>query len=235
MKQKRINMKKLILSAIVSLLCLSLLEAQAVKEAVFTMSQGEKNAFTISIPRIDSKVAATVWKDFMKAYKGKIRFDKKTSEWFTDNGKILEISNNTVDVYAILQEKGRTATDIRVWFDLGGAYLSSKDHPDAAKSAIQMLQGFHLAIEQELAIQLLADEEKKYKAIETDLKQLEKDTESLTKVIEKAQAEIAAAEQKMQDNTQLKEQLNFDLDKQAKSIEATKKDLDKLKRKKIID
>ena len=103
-------------------------QAQKVKETTANMSQGEKNAFMLNTPDIDTKGTGIIWMDFMKPYKGKTQFNKKTGEWFTDNAKIPRMSDNTMDVYTIFQEKGKNTRGVMVWFDLGGAFLSSKDH-----------------------------------------------------------------------------------------------------------
>lgn len=186
-------MKKITLLSFVLSLFATITFGQ-VTEAQSYMSEGTFNSLTIVLPEGSEKDAPKEWIKYFKKY-GKTKKNRKTDEYFSDDAQILGMSDNTVDVYT--KFNGNTMT---VWFNLGGAYLSSMEHPDGFATGEQLLMdyGLHLQI---LAVEdELKAEEKALKDLESDREKLVKNKETLEQNIEDWKAKIAQAEADIEQN-----------------------------------
>ena len=132
---KKSKMKKITLLSFVLTLLTSVTFGQ-ITESQSYMSAGTFNSLTIVLPEGSDKDAPKEWVKFFKKY-GKTKKNRKTDEYFTDNTNVLGMSNNSVDVYT--KFNGNTMT---VWFDLGGAYLSSVEHTEGYALGEQILIDF---------------------------------------------------------------------------------------------
>ena len=155
-----------------------------VMEAEKAMSKGENNALIVTLPDTDVKVVAKEWEKFMKSYKAKVKGVKKSDEVFSDNAKLESISDNTVDVYSLVTQKGDD-TKLSVWMDLGGAYLNSSDYPEKYENAKKLLHDFSGIVSKTYIANMLQMEEKKMKDLEGTLKDIDKSQENSEKDIEK--------------------------------------------------
>ncbi len=164
------------------------------------MSQGEQNAFTITIYGADLKSTSGYWDKFVKRFKGKTKTDKKTGEIFSDDCKLPEMSQNTVDVYARFTEQSSDEVNVFSWFDLGGAYLSNEDYPEKGAYASNILIEFARYVAKNQAEVMLTMEEKSLKDLERDLEKLERENMSFHKKIEEAKTQIAKMESNIQMN-----------------------------------
>ena len=126
---------------IIALLFAGVTQAQ-VTEGTMSNSLGSGNALNVTIKSMKVGDVEDLWKDYMKQYDGKSKFNRKTDELFIDNASIRSINdNNTVDVTSKVTQQGDDAS-IAVWFDLGGAYLSSTAHADRYPAAQDIMNGF---------------------------------------------------------------------------------------------
>lgn len=164
------------------------------------MSQGEQNAYTITIYGADLKSTSGYWDKFVKRFKGKTKTDKKTGEIFSDNCKIPEISQNTVDVYARFTEQSTDEVNVFTWYDLGGAYLTNEEFPEKGAYVSNVMVEFARFVAKNQAEVMLAMEEKALKDLERDLGKLERENMSFHKKIEDAKAQIAKMESNIQMN-----------------------------------
>ena len=169
-------------------------------EAVKSMSQGNQNSFSINLPNCDKKDVEKSWGKYLKKHKCKTDKVKKTDEFRSDNAKIEAMSDNTVDVFARVNQEG-TDAQLTVWYDLGGAYLSSESHPEKVTVANAMLDDFALSMAVANVQEELKSEEKTmkkmggdFKGLEKDKKKLEDDIVKFEKKIEEAKAAIVANE-----------------------------------------
>jgi hypothetical protein len=177
---------------------MTLLSAQSVTEVVLPMSKGENNAFQATLPKISTKDAGKAWKDFMKDYKGKPKYDKKTGEWFSDDAKIEDMSENYVDVYATFAESGDN-TNMTIWYNLGGAYLSSELHAEKVPLVDEMVNRF-IYTSEDMAGEMVKLAESQLSDLESNLKDLENNEADYKKEIEAAKAAIAQAEKNIKDS-----------------------------------
>lgn len=192
-----------------------------ITESARMMSQGAKNALSVELPGTDEKTAENVWKDFSKSWKGKTKKDRKTKEYFTDNAEIRSISSNTVDVYATFNKTGNSTT-ATVWFDLGGAYLSSEAHKEAYIAAEQLMREYVKQVNRVHAEDYQAAQEKALKNLEKEMKSLQKDNEDYHKKIEDAKKLIAEMEKNIEQNLKSQEDKRKEIENQEKVVNEAK-------------
>lgn len=221
-------MRKQIFTLTALLLSVSLF-AQ-IREERQGMSQGPQNALVITLPNTSEKVVEDVWKDFMKEYKAKPKYDRKQREHFSDDAEIslLRTSNPTVDVYANIEERGDDV-DFALWIDMGGAFLSSKEHPDQYRDGEKFLMSFALEVARAEVDIELDEQEKELKKLESTLKKLQNDHEHYEKEIKNAKERIAKAEKDIEDNLKEQGNVNKMIEQQLNVIEEVKKKLKDLK------
>ena len=191
-----------------------------------TMSEGIYEAIVIQIPGLDDKVVSDLWTDFTKDFYGvRTKYNRKTKEYFSDDADIAAIGlGNTFDMYATVEEN-RDGSELSVWIDLGGAYLSAREHSDRHLEAEKMLLRFGLeAAKESIRIDIKA-QEKALDGLMGDLKKLENDKSRFERDIERAQEAIARAEEGLEQNAQSQENKNAEIKAQEELIEATKRKL----------
>ena len=213
-------MKKVIVLAL-AVVCSTFIFAQnTISESVMNMSKGNNNSFTTDLPTNDKKIMENAWKSLIKDYKGKVKYDKKSGEYFADDVKVVGMGANTVDIYAKLNN-----STITVWYDLGGAYLSSADHSDYITAVETMLNQYGKDLSKELADDNLKIQEKMLDNLNDDLKKIEKEHSSLLGDIEKAKQAIAEAERKIEANLKDQEVKKGEIEVQADAVKKAKSHL----------
>ncbi|MFK7950992.1 MAG: hypothetical protein AB8G11_25660 [Saprospiraceae bacterium] len=217
-------MKKITLLSFILTLFVTVTFGQ-ITESQSYMSAGTFNSLTIVLPEGSEKDAPKEWVKFFKKY-GKTKKNRKTDEYFTDNAKILGLSDNSVDVYT--KFNGNTMT---VWFDLGGAYLSSVEHPDGYALGEQILMDFGLHLQILMVESEVKAEEKALKNLESNREKLVKDKATLEKNIEDWKARIAQAEADIEQNISDQEAKANEIEQQKTIIEQVKARLAELRAK----
>ncbi len=172
---------------------------QDLSESEQSMSIGANNALTLDLPMYDDKFVDKHWKDYLKDFKGRAKKVKRSDELFSDDAEISYMSNNTVDIYSLVKKSG-DGSELTVWFDLGGAFLNSDDHPEAYEGALTFFDGFQKLLNVENIKVELDDEEKNLKDLERELTKLEKLNEKYHKQIEDWKSKIAENEQLIDQN-----------------------------------
>jgi len=200
-----------------------------VRESRRTMSQGSNNAMVLSLPDVEEKFIKKLWQDYIDDfYDVKTKKVRKAKEYLSDNAEIASIGGNTpIDIYAYF-EGDQEDVELTVWFDLGGAYLSSTDHPDRYKEAEKMLMRFALEVAKESTKLELEDQEDMLKDLEKDLAKLKKDNDRYHRTIENAQKKIAEAEADIEQNEKDQLDAQAKIAEQLKAVEAVRKKLNDL-------
>lgn len=207
------------------ILFLSIAAFGQVKERMESMSLGSQNALVLTIPQTDQKLVEDTWVEFTKdEFNNKAKWDRKTKEFFCDDVDIRTLGPNTVDVHAQVSQRGSDAEMI-VWFNLGGAFLSSRMHRDLYPEAEKIMMRFGLAVAAAKTELELKEEEKNLKQLERELDRLQKDNERFHKDIEKAQEAIKEAEKSIAENEVGQENMREQIRAQEKLIEEVKKKL----------
>lgn len=224
-------MKQIIIILGMSLLASSAIFAQSYPEAQKLMSQGPKNSFTVGLKVGDVKTITGLWEDYQKKFKArKPKYDKKNKEYFADNAEIQRISDNTIDIYSTIAPKDGKGAVLTIWFDLGGAFLSSTQHPGRMSGAYEWMAGFENMVTQEFAAQILEAEEDALKALEKGLKGLEKEKADKEDKIKDLEKEIEQIRGEVSETTRAMAEKQAQIEAQQKAIEAAKTKLKKGKR-----
>lgn len=203
-----------------------------IEEGVRSMSQGSNNSLSLDIPEADSKLAKKVWTKFLKSNtkKGKTKSDKKTGLIFTDDAEIMSLGGaNTVDLYMRFTDVGENV-NATLWFDLGGAYLSSEMHGDKYNEGEKFLMRFAIAVAIESTKLELKAEEKKAKELAKQLASLKKKKEGYHRDIEIAENKIKEAEANIEQNIKEQEATNSAITDQDGVVDAVKKRLEELEK-----
>lgn len=195
-----------------------------VSESVEKIANGKNNSLVVSIPEANSKDVVKAWKDKMKGYGSKVSGKK---EMFVDNASILNISQNTIDIYAKVESKKNEVVLITA-FDLGGAFLNSKSHSDGYKNAEKLIYDF--AVEQaKKAIQVKIDEQEKIAGkFNKEIESLTKENEKLNKSIEDYKNRIAKAEKDIEKNKSSIEDNKRSFEKENSTLKDLKSKLNKV-------
>lgn len=167
-----------------------------VKEAKRFMSQGQNNALVVSLKRSSKADVEKDWMRIAKEFGGKTKKISKTGEIFTDNANIPAMSRNTVDIYALIEERGQDA-ELVVWFDLGGAFLASDMHNTRYPYAEKLLNDMSLRVSEAAIEEELAKQEALLSDLGKTLKDLREDKVEITNEIMKYVDEISGAKNKI--------------------------------------
>ena len=166
------------------------------EESIQSMSAGSNNALTLELDNYDKRLAESVWKDFLKKYKGKTKKVKRSDEWFTDDADVGAISSSPVDIYSTIRSTG-SGSELTLWVDLGGTFVNSEDHESEFEGVTTFLAGYKRALNMEMIKKELSDQESELKKLERQLVQLEKQNERFHKEIEAWKKRIVENEEKI--------------------------------------
>lgn len=180
-----------------------------VKETNENVGGGNHNCLVVTIYENDEDDLRKIWKSQLKKFKGKVS-DKK--EIFCDNALIKKFGDNTCDIYSKTVLEGEKKVKLVVAFDLGGAYLSSSEHPSKYNYARDLMYEFAISATKEGISNQLKKEAK-------ILSKLEKDKRSLERSNERLHDDIALFEQKI-------ERAKADVEKNITDQEDKKKEID---------
>lgn len=179
---------------------------------------GAKHALVFTVHHSNTDQVLKFLKSKIKAWKGSV---KAKNEIFVDNGKVKGMGENTFDAY--IKVGGHESGDVHVAvaIDLGGAYLSSKDHPDK----FRFMEGELIKLAKAASKDGL---EATLKAQEKELKDMEKDHEKMVKDKEKMEAEIEELKGKVEENVAAQEESTKSQETKKAEIEATQKLMESL-------
>ena len=194
-------MKNQLLLILCGLMIGSLSLNAQISEQSKTMSQGVQNALILELPDTDDKFIDKLWKKYLKSFKGgKSKKNKKQNEVFTDNIKISSLGNGEpIDLYSRTTELGDDV-ELTLWVDLGGAYLSSSDHPAEYLEGEKLLMRFALEVTKEKIKIEIGKEEDKLKGLEKTQKKLVRANDNYHRDIEQAKEKIKKAEKNIEEN-----------------------------------
>lgn len=218
-----------LLIAVLFMSSTQIISAQEIVEMKMPMSEGTNNAMTINLPKTAAKDAEKAWEKHIKEYGGKTKKNKKTGEIFTDNAMIEAMSKNTVDVYAVVKEQGK-GSQVMVWVDLGGAYLSSATHPEKYKIAQSILNDYTSKISVGMAEEIYEAEKSALEKEEGKLSKLDKNEADMKKSIADYQKKIKELEADIKKNAEARKTQAEAVEAQRTKTEKAKKALEAVKK-----
>jgi len=223
-----------------SIVSLSAQPEVKISEQVRPFSKGTFNALVMELPgKLEAiQNVKKEWSNYIKKYKGKVSFNKKTNEYISDDATIKTMSDNTVDIYCKIIPKDADHFEVVVWFNLGIVYLSSKEYSQGMAAAELIMKDFTKIVYIDLYKEKLKAAEKVLEKLESEFKQSQKEAENFEDDIRNFEAEISKIQKKI---ASTKESLAANKEKQAKQkseinsqekiVEAGKRDLEAAKKK----
>lgn len=185
-----------------------------------TFTVGNKNAYVLSIPYASKVQIEDGLKSYLKDF-GKVKSSK--GENVVLLGKDKGISDKEFDVYARVMT-AKDGSSIAVFaIDLGGAFMSSREHPNQSQGFEKSLLEFgklaaNTAIDEEIKI-----EQKVLKSLENDQKSLEEKLSEYEKDIINYNNQIKETEKKIGDVKSNQEKKKNDFKAQESKIELVEK------------
>lgn len=203
--------------------------AQSYEEQEMAMSNGLQNGFMVTIEGLKDKDVVSIWEKYSKDVLGeKAKRDRKSDEYRTMDANIDALSETTTNVYAKIADKGDKLVGVKVWFNLGGAYLNSTAHQDKMKFVEDMSNFLVVQGEMEKTRQMIKAEEKTLSNLNGDMKNLKKEKSNFEKDIEKAKEAIKNAEAGIAANIESQANKTVEIDEQKARVEELKSELGKL-------
>lgn len=216
-----------------SALCLSVsLMAQDVNimDVKKTMSKGENPGLEVSIPKANVGDVAKVFETKMKEYKGKfVAPSKGNVEYFIDDAKISTISDQPVDIYAYILPEGENVK-FTSFYSVGGLFFSPANETQYA-IAKNIVAGVYKQVMFDQMDAKLKEETKKFDALESDFKGLEKAKDGFDKEIKKATETIAKSEGAVRAGESDKAKTLANIDAKKADVARQKEELAKFDRK----
>ncbi len=218
-------MKRLLLPAFALFTTSLFAQNFTVKEEVVAIDGMSRNSLTIMIDADKADDVKKAWKKKLKETKGKVN-DKTII--FGDDCKLKTMGDNSFDVYSVVEDATEDGVRLVVAFDLGGAYLSTTDHPNRYPAAEKFVRDFAVeqareVVNEEIKVmeKVLKGFEKEQSGLEKEKKDHEKSIEDYKKKIEEAKANIeknVAAQANKKTEIEGTKAAIMDLEKKLKSI-----------------
>ena len=214
---KRKEMKSLII-LVMTALTLSL-HAQEIMQMEKSMSLGPQNAFYVEIDDTPEKVVEKEWKDYLKEYSKKVKYNRKAKEHYTEGAKVAVINGTgELTLYSKIEE-GKDQVTVYLWTDMGNGFVNTKDFSKQADGVDRFLRDFYILAKKK-GIQIeLDEEEKELKGLEKDLEKLEKQNKDLHQDIEDYKEKIRRAEADIESNLKAQDDKRVEIENQKKVIE----------------
>ena len=207
-------MKNVFVIIFVSISYTAFAQSFEINEAPRSKKDGVYNSFLFELPDVEKDEVTKSWEKYMKAFKGKTKYNRKAKVYITENAKIAQLSDAPIMVYQSILGGGKKSTgniSLIVWFDTGdGNYIASETDSLKGAYALQMLNEYAVSVSKQHAESKVKKEEKRLADLEKDLKKLKKNNKDYHKAIDKAKDTIAKNEKNIEVN---------DLDQKNKLVE----------------
>lgn len=181
-------------------------------------SVGSRNSIIVTVPYGKADIVAKELKKEMKDWGGKLKASKTESTTFQSSLKNM-FERKTFDTYAkVITVDNEVKVAVAV--DLGGAYMTSKDHPSQYGEMKVRLENFAATAAKASVKDNVKAEEKILSTLQKEEKSLEKVKESHLKEIESYKKKIEESQKKIEDNIVLQTKKKDEVKAQAAKIKA---------------
>jgi molecular chaperone DnaK (HSP70) len=200
-------------------------QSMRVKEGSMSTSKGSQNALSIEIPFVDEAFFQDELKGYLKDW-GKCKETK--GEYCVTLGEWKDYGKKTFDVYARYDFKNDAPVRVSFAFDLGGAYLNSKDHSSQFEMFKKSIESFGRTCASNYINYNLDKENKLLKSLEKEQRNLEEDKSDMEKQIEDYKKKIEENLQKIEENKTTQEKQKEAIKNQTtkiQEIDKKKKDI----------
>lgn len=164
-----------------------------------SMSEGSFNSFSTTVEGADKKLAASVWKDLMKEYGGKVKRSKPES-LKAEAVVVRSIGgSDPVDVYADFDERGNDVL-ARIWVRYRGEFIGPVSAQRDIEATERLLTEYHVLLRRAVVNEELETEQKQMARLEKELANTLKDIERAERDIENARRDIERANQTIENS-----------------------------------
>lgn len=223
-------MKKILLLLMIAFLQMTAwsVSAQEMRDGVKSMSEGVQHAVYMDMPGVTEILVNDTWKDYIKKYGGKHKWNRKAKELFSAGVMLPNISSQPFNIYAASAANG-PAVQFIIWLQSPDGTFYTQERLLAQQENLEnLLLHFNLEVQREDLRAIIKEEEKIYSKQDSDLKKLEKSKERLHKDIEDAQNKIKKSEAEIEQNIKDQELSRQQIKSQQDKIDALKKKLSDL-------
>jgi molecular chaperone DnaK (HSP70) len=200
-------------------------QSMRVKESNMSTSKGSQNSLSIEIPFVDENFFQDELKSYLRDW-GKCKENK--GEYCVLLGEWKDYGKKTFDVYARYEIKKESPVNVSFAFDLGGAFLNSKDHSSQYELFKKSIESFGRSCASKFINDQLERENKALKSMEKEQKTLEESKYDLEKEIEDFKRKIEENGKKIEENKTTQEKQKEAIKSQStkiQEIEKKKKDI----------
>ncbi len=220
-------MKKL--STLFMLLPFTAILAQGIStsEKTENFSTGSHNAIVVNIPYGTKEIIEDQLKNELKDWGGKYNSSKE--EQFTIQASSKDMGDKNYDAYAKILTDSDGSMKVAFAIDLGGAYLSSREHNEQFTAMTARIKKFAKKTSEKCIEKELEAENKILSTLEKNQRDLEKDQRDYENSIEDYKKKITEAEDKIKENANMQQAKKSEISTQTTKIGEVEKKKKSLK------
>lgn len=201
--------------------------APVVMETEKLMSLGSRPALRVEFLHAKAGKIEDAWSDFLKKeFDVKSKYNKKTKELLAADVKAPIYGGEVpVDFYSKVEASGDDV-NFTLWIDANAdQFIGKKKEPEKWKEAEALVKRFVKSVRLLTVQNEFADQTDKLRDIESRLKKLQRQNESLKEDIENWKKKIAKAEEDLKNNGAEQVKAGLEIEAQTKAVDAVQKRL----------
>ena len=215
----------LILCLFLSIGCMA--QSIQVKETNSDFSAAQNvNALVVEIPYVSQDFIEGKIK---KLFKGLGKHKESKKEHIAMMVELKDFGKMPFNAYAVSSISNNELISVRFGFDLGGAYLNSKDHPEKYKVIEEIIEDFASKSVKSWVENIVRDENKRLNNLEKEQKDLVKRKENLEKEIKDFERKIDDNKNSIKENLERQSAKKSEIETQKKQVELVEKQLKSLR------
>ena len=205
----------------------SMSQSIKVKESKSDFSVAQNvNALVVEIPYVSQDFVEGKIK---KLFKGLGKHKESKKEHIALMVELKDLGKIPFNAYAVSSLSSDDAVSVRFGFDLGGAYLSSKDHPEKYKVIEKIIEDFASKTVKSWVEDIVRDENKRLNSLEKEQKDLVKRKEHLENEIKDFEKKIIDNKNSIKENLENQSTKKNEIETQKKQVELVEKQLKSLR------
>tara|TARA_B100000902_G_scaffold397200_1_gene460272 strand:+ start:1201 stop:1797 length:597 start_codon:yes stop_codon:yes gene_type:complete len=198
-----------------------------VKESNSDFSAAQNvNALIVEIPYVSQDFVEGRVK---KLFKGLGKYKESKKEHVAMMAELKDFGKLPFNAYAKSYITKNELVTVHFGFDLGGAYLNSKEHPDKFKVVTKIIEEFASKAVKSWVEEIVREENKRLNSLEKQHKDLIKRKENLEKEIVNFEKKIADNKNEIKANLESQSVKKNEIEKQKKQVEVVEKQLKSLR------
>ena len=215
----------LVLLLLISANCIA--QELRVKESNSDFSTAQNvNALVVEIPYVSQDFVEGKVK---KLFKGLGKYKESKKEHVAMMAELKDFGELPFNAYAKSYISKNGVVSVHFGFDLGGAYLNSREHPEKFKVVNKIIEEFASKSVKSWVEEIVREENKRLNSLEKEYKDLVKRKENLEKEIMNFEKKIADNKNAIKENSESQSVKKNEIEKQKKQVELVEKQLKSLR------